>query len=302
MKTTTAGCLAATLITVLTARAEEPEPEIAGLSQAASDFVLAYNERNAEALAELFTENGELTDLLGEETTSGRDAIRTHYEDILADENGPKMAIEVDSVRIVAPRTAIEDGTVHLTPPDEGALPRSFSYTAVLIGSEDGSWRIASSRTLAEVTDAAGNLSDLAGALVGYWTCHMDGSRFDLSMDWDEGGRFLVGETLTTAPDAEPLAGSVRISWDPGKKSVVSWIFDAEGGSQQGIWTQTEDGWSVRSEGCTSDGESMTANQTLTTDGNDRLLWSVTNRIIGGSKEPDSSLRFVRQPPQPAAE
>ena len=292
------SCLAVALLASPGLRAEEKsDPAIAGLEKAATDFVTAYNKKDAAAIAALFTEDGEMSDLSGEDLTSGRDQIKAHYEEVFAGEETPSIAIEVKSVRLVAPTLAIEDGTAHLTPPGENAPPRSTDYTAVLMKGSDGVWQIASTRSLKDSTDAAGQLSDLADVLKGEWTAMRDGVRLDLAFGWDESGKFLSGEMLTTTADGEPQAGTLRIGWDAAKKSIVSWIFDAEGGASQGFWTATDDGWLVRSEGTTSDGETITANQQLTAEDKDTLVWAVTNRVINGEKQPDSEMRIVRRAP-----
>jgi uncharacterized protein (TIGR02246 family) len=298
LNSTLRACLAVALLVTPGLRAEdETDPAMAGLEKAATDFVAAFNKKDAAAIASLFAEDGEMCDLNGDDLTSGRDQIKSHYEEIFAGKDAPSAAIEVKSVRLVAPTLAIEDGTVHLTPPGENEPPRSTDYTAVLMKGADGGWKIASTRSLKDSTDAAGQLADLADVLKGEWTTMKDGLRLDLAFGWDESGKFLSGEMLTTTADGEPQAGTMRIGWDAAKKSIVSWIFDAEGGVSQGIWTTTDDGWQVRSEGTTSDGETMTANQQLTAEDKDTLIWAVTNKVINGEKQPDGELRLVRQAP-----
>lgn len=281
--------------------AEESSPDMSGLEKAAMDFVAAYGAQDATAISQLFTEDAEMTDLYATDLITGREAIKARYDNIFAADEVADIAIQVDSVRLVAPNLAIEDGTVHLTPPgDESEPPRSTTYTAVLLKNDAGTWQIASTRTLNDVTDAAGQLADLAKMLNGEWTAfNLDGVRFDLAIGWDASGKFIKADTLTTAPDAEPQEGSIRIGWNAARKSIVSWMFDAEGGANQGIWTPTEDGWLIRTEGTSADGETITANQELTTDGS-ALIWTVTNRVVDGEKEPDSSLRLV--PPAPELE
>ena len=125
---------------------EEKSPEIAGLEKAAKDYVAAFNNKDAAAVAALFTENGEITDLNATDVTSGRAEIQARYEAIFAGPKAPKIALEVDSVRLVGPGLAIEDGTVHSTPPGEDPVPSSLDYTAVLLKNEAGVWQIASTR------------------------------------------------------------------------------------------------------------------------------------------------------------
>lgn len=279
---------------------QETSPELAGLEKAAADFVAAYNKKDAAAIAALFTENGELSDLSGEELTSGRDEIKAFYADIFADKDAPSVAIEVSSVRLVGANLAIEDGTTHFTPPGDDAPPRSTTYTAVLTKTAEGVWQIASSRSLNDVTDAAGQLSDLANVLKGEWTrTSTDGIRLDLAFGWDASGKFLTGEILTTTADSEPQTGSIRIGWNAAKKSIVSWMFDSKGGAIEGVWTATDTGWLIRAEGTTAEGETFTASQEITSESKDTIIWNATQRVVDGEKQPDNKLRLVRQAPEP---
>jgi uncharacterized protein (TIGR02246 family) len=282
--------------------ADEPSPEITGLQKAASDFVTAYNKKDAKAIANLFTKDGELTDLSGEEITSGREEIEALYTDVLADENASSIAIEVSSVRLVTPDIAIEDGKAHFTPPGEDAIPRSIEYAAVLAKNAEGAWLIASSRTLSDITDTAGQLAVLSSSLIGEWTSSTaDGVRLDLAIGWDKSGKFLTGEILTTTADAEPQTGTIRIGWNAAKKSIVSWIFDSKGGVIEGVWTPSKTGWLILAEGITADGETFSAIQKITTEGKGVIHWDATHRVIAGAEQPDNKMRLVRQPPEAAA-
>lgn len=305
MKTCTplfAGIIISALLGSALPGAEELDPRIAALQKTAAEFVMAYNDQDAAALAALFTADGEIIVFASDQLTSGRDEIQTRYEQIFADK--PRhISIEVGSVRFVAPNVAIEDGVFHLTlADDETALPQSTTFTSVMVKEESAlEWRIASTRTLGDVTDAAGQLSDLADVLKGEWTCRTpDGVRLDLAFGWDDGGKFVIGEMLATTADAEPQEGSIRIGWDAAKQQIVSWIFDAAGGFTHGAWIRADDGWMIRAEGTTGDGESLSAIQQLGPQGADTLIWAVTQSVVEGEKAPDKILRLVRQAPEPA--
>jgi uncharacterized protein (TIGR02246 family) len=297
------ACLALALLSSSGLRAEEDvSPEIAGLQQAASDFVLAYNGKDAAAIAALFTENAEITGLKGEIKASGRAEIQATYAETLSAADAPSVAIEVDSVRLVGKDLAIEDGTVHFTPPGDNAPARSTTYTAVLQKSGGDAWLIASTRDLGDATDAAGQLADLAETLKGDWTCQKDGMRLDFAFGWDGSGKFVAGEMLATAPDAEPQTTTLRIGWDAARKTVTWWSFDDGGGFAKGDWTAVDGGWLIRTEGSTADGEATSANQTLETEGKDTLIWTASDRLVDGRELPDVEMRIVRQAPEPAAE
>ncbi|MDF1713275.1 MAG: SgcJ/EcaC family oxidoreductase [Akkermansiaceae bacterium] len=284
--------------------ADETSRDISGLEAAAMEFVKAYGARDAAAISMLFTEDAEMTDLDAADLASGRKAIKSRYEAIFASEDVPEIAVEVSSVRLVAPNLAIEDGTIHLTPAGDGNVPpRSTAYTAVLLKGESGAWKVASTRTLKDVTTAAGHLADLAKVINGEWTnFNPEGVRFDLAIGWDPSGKFLVGDMLTTAADAEPQKGSIRIGWNAARKSIISWMFDVEGGVTRGIWNTVDDGWLIRSEGNTAEGEAVSAIQKVTTNGDDVLIWEVTNRVVDGVKQPEASMRLVPPAPEPTSE
>ncbi len=290
--------LCSLLACAMPALAEEPSPEIAGLRQSAADFVTAYNKKDAVAVSLLFTEQGEIVESDG--VTSGRKEIQARYESIFSGDPR-QIAIEVSDVRIVAPSVAIEEGIYHISPPDdENAPPRSTAYTAVMLKNDKGTWQIASSRDVADVTDPAGHLADLEQVISGEWTTQIDGVEVDYAFGWDPTGKFLLGEILTTKSDTEPQTGSMRIGWNAAKKSIISWVFDARGGVIEGVWTANDEGWELRSEGTTADGEMITMSQKLTTEGQDTLIWTSSNRVIDGKKAPDITLRIVRQAPEPA--
>jgi uncharacterized protein (TIGR02246 family) len=284
------------------AGADSSASDITGLRQAAADFVIAYNSRDAKALAALFTEAGEMSDINGEELTSGRADIQAHYEQAFRAADAPSVAVEVDSVRLVAPDLAIEDGTVHFTPPGDDKPARSATYTAVLRKTEKGAWQIASTRTLTDATDAAGQLADLADSIKGDWTSQKGDTRMDLAVGWDDSGKYLAGKLLITKPDAKPMTTTVRVGWDAARQTITAWMFDDAGGFSKADWTPAGDGWQIRAEGTTADGEATSATQRILFDGKDAFTWSSRDRLVSGESLPDNELRVVRQAPEPAAE
>lgn len=283
----------------LEVRAEESAPEIKGLQQTAADFILAYNSKDAAAIAALFVENGEITNLTGDDATCGRAEIKALYENVFAGKEVPEMAIEVASVRLVTPNLAIEDGTCHLDFPGEDTPVRSTTYTAVLQKNDAGIWQIASTRDLKDVTEAGSQLADLAASLKGDWTCQKDGTRMDFAFGWDDTGKFLIGEMLTTSDDAEPQTITMRIGWDGARKTVTWWTFDSGGGFAKGDWTPDDSGWILRTEGSNANGEATSANQHLAFEGKEAIVWNIKDRIIDGEILPDLEMQIVRQAPEP---
>lgn len=152
---------------------------------------------------------------------------------------------------------------------------------------------MASTRSLADATDAAGQLADLAKVLNGEWTAMTtNGVRIDLAIGWDSSGKFLTGDLLLTASDTPPQEAKMRIAWNAARKSIGSWLFDTEGGVSQGTWTALEDGWNVRSEGTSAEGEATASQINISAEGG-LLIWKVANRIVGQEPLPDVTLRLA---------
>lgn len=294
--------IAFAVLTLSPARGEEPPDEIPNLRQVTENFILSFNDKDATAVAALFSEDGEITNRTATELISGREEIQAHYEEMFAAKDAPKLAIEVESVRMVGPGLAIEDGMFHFTEPGEDDPVRSDNLSVVLQKNAGGEWKIASTRVLGDATDAAGNLADLAAVLKGEWTCQSGDLRLDMAFGWDDSGNYLIGDMLATRADAKPLNTKIRFGWDAARKTISCWTFDDEGGFAKADWTASDEGWLIRTEGTTAEGEFMSANQQLNFEGKDVFIWVGKDRIVDGSKLPDSKLRFVRQPPEPKVE
>ena len=113
------------------------EKEIRGRSTA---FAAAFNEQNAERLANLFAPDAELVDDAGV-THSGREAIQGIFHQFF--ETFPKAQVElnIDSIRFISDGVAIEDGTRTVIAAD-GQDQATNRYVAIYIKRDD-QWHLA---------------------------------------------------------------------------------------------------------------------------------------------------------------
>jgi uncharacterized protein (TIGR02246 family) len=289
-----APCLA------MTALAEDADPNqanLAALAANAASFVESYNKADHEALAKLFLPEGEIV-LANGEIIAGREDIAAFYQEVFSGDPKPKAALEAGSVRFVTPGIAIEDGTLHVTKPS-GEVASHF-YTAVQVKQENGSWLTASIRD--EIEDHAPASEKLVKLqwMVGDWLIEKEGTRTFLSFDWSDDGPYLDGRAVTELAGEESTASTYRIGWNSARKNFVSWAFDAQGGYNKSEWSATDDGWLLRANGVTADGEVNQSTQSIVPDDNlQGFTWVSRDQTIGGEVQPDRSVRVVRRPPDP---
>jgi uncharacterized protein (TIGR02246 family) len=266
------------------------------LGQMAERFVKAFNERDAAAIAAMFTPDGEIVGLDGARV-AGREQIEGYHRAIFSREVVPKIALEANDLRLASPGVAFEEGQIHLTLADDEPV-RSIHYRATHVRQADGSWLTASSRNLADVTTPSERIRPLHW-LIGEWTLEQeDGGRIDMAIDLDEQGNHLLGQAVITDAGEGRQVIQLRIGWNPATASVYWWTFDSDGGNASGPWARSGRNWIIHSTGMTADDEASASAQTLVRDG-DSMVWLATHRILAGEAQPDLTYRFVRRAPDP---
>jgi uncharacterized protein (TIGR02246 family) len=272
------------------------ENAVDSLGKAAESFVGAFNRRDPAAIAALFMPLGEFVSSDGT-TLVGREAIEEYYRGLFAGDNAPLIALEAWGVQFIAPGVAIEEGLVHLTLASEEPV-QSVGYTVTHVKQADGTWLMASSSSLSEVSTPAEQIKPLHW-MIGEWTLEgEDGMRIDMVIDLDGRENFLLGEALITDAGQAAQSTSLRIGWNPATSSVYWWTFDSEGGNASGPWARRGDEWVVQTTGITADAEATASSRTLIRDG-DTMVWIATERMLAGEALPDLIYRFVRRAPDP---
>ena len=257
-------------------------------------FVAAFNKGDAKAIAGMWTENGEYVDDAGQRV-EGRAAIEKIYTEIFAASPGAKIEIAVDSIRLLSPTAAIEDGRANMEPKPAGAVG-SGQYTAthVKVG---GAWLMASVRdtwipTPATVTSAA----DLEW-LIGTWVAEENGVKTESVCSWVASGRFVERTSTTTQVDGTTTSGKQLIGWNPLEGHVQSWTFSPDGGHAVGNWTPIPGGWMAHLRGTTGDGISTTSINYLVRLDDNAYVWQSVHRTAGSAVLSDTDeVIWKRQP------
>jgi uncharacterized protein (TIGR02246 family) len=318
-------------------RAQEattPNPEAATFEALAAGFQKLFNEGKAAELAAHFLPDGELIDDEGNHYR-GRQELQDLFERFFATYPRAKLTLQVDSLRVIGSRLAIEEGTrivraderatkasgpatggekaVAATEPAGAAKPdaSTAAYTnpvearlryLCVWAKVDDKWQVASVREFADDPPPTPHelLQPLAW-LVGDWVSEGDDSVVRISYRWSDDGNFLLGDYKVTAKGQTSMDSVQRIGWDPLRQQVRSWLFDSDGGYGDGEWTTLEDGYLIRSSAVMPDGSIGAANIEARKLSEEQFVLKGTNRIVAGEPVEDFEITVSKQPPQPQA-
>jgi uncharacterized protein (TIGR02246 family) len=280
--------------------AKADDADEATIRQSAEAFVTAYNAHDAKAVSELFALKAEFTDEDGN-LIKGREAIEKEFAETFQENPESKIKVDIDSIRVLTPNIAVEEGNVR-GQPVPGEKENVSSYIAVHV-KVDGRWLIASVKDYeADSEDLTVNdhLQDLAW-LVGEWIEESPDSVVHTVCKWHDNDNFLMQEFKVQIGGQIAMSGTMRIGWDAVRKQFKSWVFDSKGGHAEGIWLRDGDEWIVKAQGATATGEIASSTNVYRRIDDDTLAWRSFDRVVDGERQDDIDEFVVkRRPPLPA--
>jgi uncharacterized protein (TIGR02246 family) len=294
--------LSVLFLVVLACRAADNDAERQALhavvSKSAERYVKAFADRDAKALAALFTPEAEYVDASGV-IFHGRAAIEAEYSASFQSDPPGKIGIELISIRPIAAGLVVEDGISTFTP-KEGDLTSQIRYTATHVKLANGTWLIASIRELETGRMSPHDRLQALAWLVGKWHEEVKGSVITTEWKWSDDRNYLLGEFSIRHLQGSEWSGTQRIGWDAERNQFRSWIFQSTGAALDGWWRSADDGvWSVSLSGVDADGVRSSTVMSYERDTANSLVISQTQRVRGGESLPAQSHRVVRQPPTP---
>ncbi len=255
------------------------------IRNAAAEFTKAFDQGDAEALANHFTADGVYINEAGLRF-EGRDAIRQEYAKLFQVSTGLKLKMEIDSIRQISPTTVVEEGRAALTPQPPGASRVMSAYTAVHT-LQDGQWLMAHvSDTRVELPPDTGQLEDLDW-LVGTWVAERNGTRVEIKGRWIEDKHFLARSHSVAESGQVTSTGLDIIGIDPATGKITSWHFTSDGGHAIGRWAPHDNGWLIELTGTTLGGVETIAVNNLSQKDNGTLVFNSINRWVGDATLPD---------------
>jgi uncharacterized protein (TIGR02246 family) len=274
--------------------AEQEEAQVAAVRKSAERLATVFNAGKVDELAAMFLPQGEVISEDGE-VYHGEKEIKELLNSFFTRFPETKLTVQIESIRLVGP-VAIEEGMRTMTAKD-GATKSQFRYIAVWTKSASD-WKLASIRDFAEEPAATPNekLQPLAW-LVGDWLNEGADGKVAINYRWSDDKNYLLGDFQISSSDGTTTKSSQRIGWDPQAGKIRFWLFDADGGFAEGLWTILDGESVVKSTSVNPDGVVSSATMTITPKDKDHFSFKGTERIVGDSREPDFDLTVTRRPP-----
>lgn len=289
-------------LSVAIVNAQEDKPKSGDANQpfdaikkAVEDYAVAYNAHDAKAIANLFAPDAELVDTSGT-VFQGQDVIRQEYEAFFNAHPDASLTINVESVRMVGPSVAVEEGRT-ASVLAEGETPSLSRYVAVYSKIDDA-WVLASVRDEKLEPEPGQHLEQL-NWLIGQWIEESDDSRMEIDCYWDESGSYLIRDFKISIEGLLASSGTERIGWDPLNRQIRSWLFDSSGGHIEATWIPSDGFWTATARGYRADGQAISAIYRMTPLRDDAYHMAATNRRAGDEGLGDFEMTIVRQPPAP---
>jgi uncharacterized protein (TIGR02246 family) len=286
-------------------QADSPEEaaEEAAIRKGARAFVAAYNAHDAKAVAQLFAIKAEITDEDGR-LVKGRDAIEKDYARVFEAFPESKIKVEVDSIRVLTPNIAVEEGIVKGQQVPDG--DENVSTYVAVHAKVEGRWLIGSVKDFDAGSEqpltANGQLQQLAW-LVGEWVEESPETVIHTVCRWHDNDNFLMQEFRVQVAGQTAMSGTMRIGWDAVRKQFKSWVFDSHGGHSEGYWLRNGDEWIVKAHGATAAGETVSATYVHRRINDDTRGWRAFDRVLDGELQDEiPEIVVKRRPPSPVEE
>jgi uncharacterized protein (TIGR02246 family) len=250
-------------------------------------YTRAFNAGDAKALAAFWAADGEFVDADGK-SSKGRGAIQREFASFFAETKGLKLEVSTHSLRFVSPGVALESGTSRVVRSSDGES--SVTSYHIVHTKRDGQWQLASVRESAHVESSSYEQLRSLEWLVGNWTSKNGGRSLELSCEWTAKRAFLLRKYVLKDTDNPAKTGVQVIGWDPVEGTIVSWVFDSDGGFASERWTRDGKRWILEATGVTHDGAEVTATNILTPVDHDNFSWQSVRRTLDQVPLPDTAL------------
>jgi hypothetical protein len=121
-----------------------------------------------------------------------------------------------------------------------------------------------------------GNWVDQAGKGVVATECH-----------WARNNNFIIRSFTVSVGMSIDMAGMQIIGWDPARKQIRSWVFDSDGGFNEGTWQKVDGQWTVQTTATLPDGRRASSTSVMKPLDDNSFAWQQVNRVVDGELLPN---------------
>ncbi len=206
---------------------------VSEIREAAAGYVEAFQQADAAALREQWTERATLVE--GGETINGRSAIVTGLVAWRNQHPDCSLAVEVNDIDLIAEPLARVVGTIRFTP-KPGDKPLVSHFTSLRVR-EGNTWRIAESVVEPERASALNELDWLVGTWKAKGKEAEQGGTTEVEITYDKpvGDFCIVGRTTYQSAGRPAVTAIEVIHADRESGLVRTWIFDSTGARAEGV-------------------------------------------------------------------
>lgn len=242
------------------------------------EYLRAFRNRDAAAVAACWSESADNRSLDSGEETRGREQVEQVFQTLFEEDASAEIDLDIHDIRPLGGDVAVVDGISQLSFSTGDATASRF--TAIVM-KKDGRWMLESVREAAtELPETSrGYAMRMVGDFSGRWESASGAQDVATHAFWTAGGGFLV-RSHTMQADAGDREITEIIGWDPVRQGIRSWSFTSDGGFAEGSWTLNDDHFDVMLDGTTASGEIVSGRLTITRLGPDDLLTEMEGSAI----------------------
>ena len=243
-------------------------------------FVKSFESRDAKQLAAHWTTEGEFENAFGV-VVQGQSALEGAFAESFAKTPEASAKLQQESLRFLSKDSAIQEGTVSIrrgpTQPSTEA-----NYSASLIR-EDGKW------LLTQMTESPFDEVSMENLewLIGEWK-GSSGQEAELliSYAWEPNKKFIRVKLSRTEKDLV-ITGTQVIGINPATGQLHSWIFEADGGIVEAVWSRDGDSWVLSASGTLADGQTILETNVFRRIDDDTITYQSIGRVVDDVQRAD---------------
>ncbi len=273
--------------------------DIAAIRAAGEAYAEAFQAKDAQAVAALWSPDAVYLNRLTGEQVVGRSSIAEEFEKLFDSAEKLRLSLEVISIDFVSPNVALEEGIATYSSADavstEESTTEVISYSAVYVR-HDGKW------LLDRVTDkpippTRSNYEHLKPLewMIGSWVDDDETAQVVTDCKWTKNRNFISRSFAVSYGDQISLSGMQFMGWDPAVKQIRSWTFDSDGGFSEGTWTRDQNKWIVNKQGIVHTGERALATNVIKEIDENSFSFQSIHRTVDGQLLPNiTEFRVIR--------